>query len=61
MVYAVINSETNVVENVAIWDGVAQWAPPEGRYLQLLDNASAGIGWSFVNNQFVPPVTEDNG
>lgn len=61
MNYAVINSETNIVENVTLWDGVVSWTPPEGCYVQLLDNALAGIGWSFVNNQFVPPVIEDNG
>jgi hypothetical protein len=61
MNYAVINSETNIVENVTLWDGVVLWTPPEGRYVQLLDNALAGIGWSFVDNQFVPPVIESNG
>lgn len=61
MKYAVINLQTNVIENTIVWDGVSAWTPPDGCYVQQLTNSNAGIGWSFVNNQFAPPVTEDNG
>ena len=58
MNYAVINSETNIVENVTLWDGVVSWTPPEGCYVQLLDNALAGIDWSFVNGEWIAPTPE---
>ena len=62
MKYAVINSQTNVVENTIVWDGIAPWTPPDGYYVQeLIGDSGAGIGWSFVDNQFVPPVIESNG
>jgi hypothetical protein len=60
MNYAVINSQTNVVENSIVWDGVSPWTPPENCYVQPVTNPHAGIGWTFVNGQFVPPTPEEN-
>ena len=56
MEYAVINSETNIVENVILWDGVSPWAPPAGCYAEPIGDSGAGIGWSYINGQFVPPA-----
>ena len=56
MNYAVIFLETNIVENVIVWDGVTSWEPPAGFYVQLIGDSRAGIGWTFVNGQFVPPA-----
>jgi hypothetical protein len=56
MKYAVINSETNIVENVILWDGVTPWTPPSKCYTVLIGNSGAGIGWSYINKQFVAPV-----
>jgi hypothetical protein len=58
MNYAVINSETNIVENVTIWDGVVSWAPPQGCYVQELTNPYAGIGWSFIGGEWIAPTTQ---
>lgn len=58
MNYAVINSETNIVENVIIWDGQALWAPPEGCYTKPIDGSNAGIGWSYIDGQFFAPVVQ---
>ena len=56
MKYAVINSDTNIVENVIIWDGVTPWTPPVGYYVKPIGDSGAGIGWSYIDGQFVPPI-----
>ena len=28
--YAVVDDATNIVVNVVLWDGEAEWAPPDG-------------------------------
>lgn len=56
MNYAVINSETNIVENVIVWDGVSPWTSPDGFYLQELINLYAGIGWSFIGGEWIAPT-----
>lgn len=53
MEYAVINSETNIVENVVLWDGKSEWQPPAGTYTQSLTGTEAGIGWEFKNGVFI--------
>lgn len=57
--YAVINAETNIVENVILWDGESPWQPPAGMYVQEL-SGEAGIGWKYENDSFsdVRPVIE---
>jgi hypothetical protein len=59
MRYAVINSETNIVENIIAWDGLTEWTPPEGCYTQILEDTAAGIGWSFVNGQWIEPTPSE--
>lgn len=58
-VYAVVNSTTNIVENVILWDGESPWQPPEGTFVVPLQG-SAGIGWKFENDAFIDvrPVPE---
>lgn len=58
MKYAVINSATNMVENVIIWDGVAPWTPPDGYYVESIGDFGAGIGWSHIDGQFFAPPVE---
>ena len=52
MIYAIVNSE-NLVVNTIIWDGVTLWQPPEG--CQAVPLTEGGIGWSYVDGQFVSP------
>ena len=54
MEYAIINSE-NIVVNAIIWDGETPWSPPEGHTAILL-TGFAGIDWSYVNGEFIPPL-----
>lgn len=55
MNYAIIDLVTNIVENVIVWDGESPWSPPAGYYMEPIGNSGAGIGWSYVNGQFVQP------
>ncbi len=49
-IYAVINSETNICDNVIVWDDVTPWSAPAGHYT-VLDNDGAGsIGWTYDPN-----------
>ncbi len=45
-VYAVIDSEGNVV-STSLWDGEAEWAPPEGMEAVKTGDSGAGIGWTY--------------
>lgn len=56
MKHAVINSETKIVENVILWDGVTPWTPPNGCFVQALTNPYVGIGWSFIGGQWIAPT-----
>lgn len=58
MRHAVINTETNIVENVILWDGQTEWQCPEGCYTLPLGDQVAGPGWSYVDGQFIPPAVE---
>jgi hypothetical protein len=40
------------VVNISLWDGVTQWKPVE-EVIEISDNLPAGIGWDYVNGQFV--------
>lgn len=53
MTYAIINSE-NLVVNVIEWDGTTEWQPPDGHQIVPLAQ-EGGIGWSYVDGEFVSP------
>jgi hypothetical protein len=57
MNYLVINSQTNIVENVIIWDGVTQWEPPAGYFIEPVGESGAGIGCTKnADGSFSAPV-----
>lgn len=46
--WAVIREDDHICDNVVVWDGVAQWSPPEGHYVkELSPEDHAGIGWKW--------------
>ena len=51
--YAIIRS--GVVENVALWDGVAPWTPPQGTTLAANPPASVSIGWLYDGANWTAP------
>lgn len=56
--YALVNQETNTVENVILWDGdTRNWTPPEG-VIAILAPDEVGIGWKYEGGAWVAPVSE---
>lgn len=53
--YALID-ETGTVQGIAVWDGIAEWEPPNG-WTPVLnpEDICAGIGWTYVDGKFIPP------
>ena len=59
-VYAVVAD--GVVTNTVVWDGESGWVPPDGTVLvSLADHPYVGIGWDYVDGEFVDnrPQPED--
>jgi hypothetical protein len=53
--YAIIDS-TNTVINVVVWDGKPPWTPPDGCIaVAIAKGSSAGIGWTYIDGEFVAP------
>jgi hypothetical protein len=52
--YASINSETGLVENISLWNGTDEWAPPEGYTAVQTDTAQ--IGWTYKDGTFSAPA-----
>lgn len=40
------------VVDISLWDGVSEWSPGE-TIVEIEDNVSAGIGWDYVDGEFV--------
>ena len=49
--YAIVKD--GVVVNVAAWDGVSEWTPPEDT--QVIESSEAGIGWLYDGTAFQRP------
>jgi len=50
------------VVNVAVWDGETPWTPEEGEVVEIPVGSFAGIGWDYVNGEFVDnrPVEDED-
>ena len=56
MLYAVVNKETKIVENIIMWDGIDTNLVPENQeWINILENKNVGIGWSYIDGQFIDP------
>ena len=54
--YPLVDVNGNVV-NVIAWDGVTPYTPPDGLTAVLDPVPQVGIGWTYANGVFTPPVT----
>jgi|DEB0MinimDraft_6_1074348.scaffolds.fasta_scaffold216883_2 hypothetical protein len=55
MNYAVVDASSLIV-NVVVFNGIDAWNPPEGcTCVELPADSGAGIGWSYVDGEFVSP------
>lgn len=53
--YAVV--ENGSVINVVVWDGVSEWAPPDGAIaVDIPDDVPVGIGWLYDGSTFSQPT-----
>ena len=58
MIYAIVNTANNIVENVIVLDDGVEWSPPQGFIsVPLVDIFGIGDTWDGTNFiRFVPPV-----
>jgi hypothetical protein len=55
MTYAIIDS-TAIVINIVVWDGKPPWKPPSDCIAVVIPKgSSAGIGWTYVDGEFIAP------
>lgn len=52
MRWAMINQE-NIVENIAVWDGVTEWNPEGVILVQLADDQAVNPGDTYSNGDFI--------
>jgi hypothetical protein len=45
-----------------VWDGETPWTPEEGEVVEIPVGSFAGIGWDYVNGEFVDnrPVEDED-
>jgi hypothetical protein len=58
MIYAVINDQTNIVENTIVLDEGSTWTPPAGYYIVDITGTEVGIDWTYnpTTKEWTPPV-----
>lgn len=57
MNHAIIDNSGHVI-NTVLWDGVSLWEPPADCIVVPIIDSNAGIGWTYVDGQFIPPIQE---
>jgi hypothetical protein len=53
--YALINKETNIVENLILWDGTDCWIPPDTEIVANVENMIVEIGYTYSDGTFTAP------
>ncbi len=46
-IWAVVNNDTNMIENVVAWNVDVEWNEPEGFYKLDIEGKEVGIGFSY--------------
>lgn len=56
--WAVIDEKTNIVTNVIVWDGIAQWQPPKGQFVVKHDDCDVNDLYDMVEekHRFTKPI-----
>jgi hypothetical protein len=57
MRWAIVNLDTNIVENVIIWDGIGDLPFPVDTIIQLVEDERCGPGFAYNANN-TPRFTE---
>ena len=57
--YAIIDL-TGIVINIVVWDGLPPWTPPQNCIaVAIPKDSSAGIGWTYLDGEFIAPPQTD--
>lgn len=52
--------QDNIVQNIAVWDGVSNWSPDGYVLVDITSQPQVGIGWIYDGTNFTaPPPSED--
>lgn len=56
-IWALVNDETNVIDNVVVWDADTEWSAPTGFTLVNIDGKEVGIGFTYdaTSGEFTAP------
>ena len=55
--YALIDKTSNIVLNVIEWDGVTDYQPPDGMFVNPIGDRG-GIGWIWNGSEWIEPLVE---
>ena len=47
--YVIVTDATGIVDNVTMWDGVSEWAPPAGMTAHPFPAGEVSVGWAWNN------------
>jgi hypothetical protein len=54
--HAVVSVQKEVI-NIIVWDAESGWTPPpDCTVIEIPDGFTAGIGWTYIDGQFIPPA-----
>jgi hypothetical protein len=56
--YAMVNNQTNKVDNVIVWDGISPYTSPDGYSMveipdPIENEPTPGAGWLYINGVFI--------
>ena len=55
-IFAVVSNQNEVI-NTVVWNEDTNWTPPPGcTVIEILDGSTAGVGWTYIDGQFIPPA-----
>lgn len=55
--HAIIDGD-GIVRNMILWDGAAEWAPPQGMSVIEAEGVLCDMGWKWENGVFTAPPPE---
>lgn len=44
-----------IIQNIALWDGIAEWKPAGYELIDISNRLEVDIGWAYDGQSFQPP------
>jgi hypothetical protein len=62
MIFAVINTQTNIVNNTIVLDDGVIWTAPQGYYTVNTTGTDVGIGWTYnpQTSEWTSPIEPES-